>query len=198
MNNDIERAKFLSDLLLKSRKSMNKSQDYMAMGLGVSKNTIYNWEKGTARPDVFQLCDWFELLGLNPTPFILQFTNPHAIKDISPSAQYDVLLKAYIEIIQNIPEDRLRQKLYQEYGTHGSDAYSLDQLFNAYLHLPLEQRMIIAQIISNVFSLCEKKNELINTDHQMPNVEALNASITCAQEAAIKKQFGYSINDKKS
>lgn len=37
MNNDLERAKILSDLLLKSRKSMNISQDYMAMGLGVSK-----------------------------------------------------------------------------------------------------------------------------------------------------------------
>lgn len=197
MNNDIHRAIKMASMLKKSREAFKKTQDYMAIGLNVSKNTIINWEKGTSRPDIFQLCDWFDLLGVNATTYIFQITSPKEIPDIKPNDDYEVLLNSFIEISKSISDERLRQKIYQEYGPHGSDPDSLDQLFNAYLHLPIEDRTIIANLILNVFNMCEAKNELISTNYPMPNIDTLKNSIHLGTQAAIKGNFGYSTHSSK-
>ena len=64
-----ERAKRFALMFSKSRAKMKKSQEFMALGLGVSKKTIQNWENGTSSPTFFQSSEWFRILGLNPMPY---------------------------------------------------------------------------------------------------------------------------------
>ena len=72
----IDRVKRFSKIWWQSRADSQKSQEYMALSLGVSKKTIQNWEKGVSAPDLFQGCEWFRVLGLNPMPYYLAFLFP--------------------------------------------------------------------------------------------------------------------------
>ena len=196
MSNDIDRAKRLAKILKSSRERFGKTQDYLAIGLNVSKNTIVNWEKGTSKPDIFQLLDWFELLGTNPIPYMYQLMNPTLMHDLKPSDSIKKLHEALLLIDDNLPEKRIRTKLYHEYGTYGGDPYAIEQLMLMYEKLPIEHRLIIAKLIFNVFKLCEEKHELNPDDetHVYPDTDYIKESLIVATEAAINNDFGYSIN----
>lgn len=49
----IERAKRFAKVWWKSRDDVGKSQEFMALSMGVSKKTIQNWEKGLSSPNLF-------------------------------------------------------------------------------------------------------------------------------------------------
>ena len=72
----VEQALRFSKIWWQSRADAEKSQEYMALGLGVSKKTIQNWEKGIAAPNLYQGIEWFQLLGLNPMHYYLEFLYP--------------------------------------------------------------------------------------------------------------------------
>ena len=81
----IDRITRFSKIWWQSRADAEKSQEFMALGLGVSKKTVQNWEKGISAPDLFQGSEWFRILGLNPLPYYLAFLFPELFGDISPT-----------------------------------------------------------------------------------------------------------------
>lgn len=73
----IERAKRFAKVWWKSRDDVGKSQEFMALSMGVSKKTIQNWEKGLSSPNLFQATEWFRVLGLNPIKYYMEFLYPN-------------------------------------------------------------------------------------------------------------------------
>lgn len=49
-DNKSDRVKRFAQIWSLSRADTGKTQEYMANGLGVSKKTIQNWEKGASAP----------------------------------------------------------------------------------------------------------------------------------------------------
>lgn len=197
MSHDIERAVRLAKTLKESREKFKKTQDYMAMGLNVSKNTIGNWEKGIAKPDLLEFLDWFELVGTNPNPYINNFINPMLKVLSNGNADIEALREEVIILDESITEEEIRFRMYVEQGDHGSDRYALRQLCKAYLQLPIEYRAIISDMVLDIFFLCLAKGTLNSAPEIEVDVDALEKAIRCGHNAALEGRYGYVIKDEK-
>ncbi len=192
MSHDIERSIRLAKTLKESREKFKKTQDYMAMGLNVSKNTIGNWEKGIAKPDLLEFLDWFELLGTNPTTQLLKFVNP---KFDDESTTIEEKRQRLIGLDRQLSEEEINFRLYLETGDHGGEPYALRQLFKAYCQLPIEHRAIISDLILDVFFLCLAKGTINSAPGIEVDVDALEKAIRSGHNAALEGRYGYSVKN---
>ena len=55
----MDEKKRLAELHMRARYDAGKSQEYIALEMGVSKKTVANWEKGISTPDIFDSFRWF-------------------------------------------------------------------------------------------------------------------------------------------
>ena len=125
-----------------SRAAGKRSQEYMAMAMGISKKTVQNWEKGISSPDLYQCLEWFRVLELNPMTWLMEFLYPEADAGAS-----DDMLTATLTPRQ---KESVR---YIYTGSHGSSPAALTELMLAYIALPLEQRMALAQLVHEQYSI---------------------------------------------
>lgn len=132
----IARVSRFSRIWWKSRADAGLSQEEMAIGLGVSKKTIQNWEKGISAPDLFQGSEWFRLLGLNPMPYYLEFVYPTLFSDFSPDKSDAEIEDALIHLIRQASPKEKRELLFLMAGKHGSSWFALLQMFTAHCHTP--------------------------------------------------------------
>ncbi len=117
-----------------SRCKANKSQEWMALELGVSRKTIQNWESGASIPSFFDSLEWFHVLNINPFPYFLEFVYPDTVKGVKPEDSDDRIEDAFDSLIGNLSVQDKRALLYLYYGEHGSSPYSVLQLMLAHLH----------------------------------------------------------------
>lgn len=189
--NNIEDAKRLAKLLSEARYKSGISQEQMAMALRVSKNTVYNFEKGTSTPDLFQFMAWYETLGLNPTSYILQYMNPSDIEGVTADSSDEQILESLDTLLNELTPHLRRCVLYLLFGSHQGDPYAMLQLFVAHAHLPMNYRFSIANTILETYKMCERCGDLKDTSHVMPDIEALEKAVKQGREAAINGQDGY-------
>ena len=84
-----------------SRSDAGKTQEFMAAGLGVSKKTIQNWEKGVSAPDLYEGSEWFRVLGSNPMPYYLAFLYPWLFDGIKPEDGDEEIEQALMFLVKN-------------------------------------------------------------------------------------------------
>lgn len=187
----IERAKRFAKIWWKSRDDVGKSQEFMALSMGVSKKTIQNWEKGLSSPTLFQATEWFKVLGLNPIKYYLEFLYPNFFEKTSPEdeSKLDEKLANLIKISSAAEK---RELIYLMSGTHGSSWPALLQLFSAYCHMSLQSRVIIARIVLESYEMEEKNGRLVNSDKIKPDLELLKSAIAICKAATQNGYYGYS------
>ena len=130
-----------------SRSDAGKTQEFMAAGLGVSKKTIQNWEKGVSAPDLYEGSEWFRVLGSNPMPYYLAFLYPWLFDGIKPEDGDEEIEQALMFLVKNMTTPEKRELLYLMAGRHGSPWYSLLQMFTAHCHCSLRSRVTAARTI---------------------------------------------------
>lgn len=189
----VEQAIRFSKIWWKSRADARKSQEYMALGLGVSKKTIQNWEKGIAAPNLLQGIKWFELLGLNPLHYYLEFVYPWIFKEDGECDVDETIEKALIDIIKNSSTLEKRQLLYIMSGNHGSSWHALLQLFTAYCHTNMHSRATAARLITDNYEIGKINSKLVCPDDVQPDVNVLNQAVQMGKSAAMKNNNGYII-----
>lgn len=192
-----DRIRRFADIHANARCQAGKSQEFMAMELGVSKKTVQNWEKGISSPSFFQSVEWFRILKINPFRDYLSVLYPSIFEELHPSSEDEQIDEAFQTLIHNIPISDKRALLYLYYGEHGSSAHSLIQLGLAYLHASLGSRTAMATIIANIFEMEQEMNRLICKENIMPDVDDLNDAIRKARIAVINNEYGYDVTDKK-
>ncbi|MGN0628627.1 MAG: helix-turn-helix transcriptional regulator [Oscillospiraceae bacterium] len=191
MESRIQRATRFSKIWWKSRADSGKSQEYMAMGLGVSKKTIQNWEKGITSPDLFQGSEWFRLLGLNPLHYYLEFLYPEAFAsdaDEDDDKRTEAVLISLIK--QNTPMEK-RQLLYLISGNHGSSWYALLQMFTAHCHTSMQSRAAAASLVAGNYEVERDNCKLICPDDIQPDMQVLKDAVLQGQNAARNNDKGY-------
>lgn len=187
----VDQAIRFSKIWWKSRADAEKSQEYMALGLGVSKKTIQNWEKGIAAPNLYQGFEWFQLLGLNPLRYYLEFLYPCLFNEDDDNQNDKKINEALISLIENFSPLEKKQLLYLIAGDHGSSWYALLQLFTAHCHTSMQSRASTARLILENYEIENKNNKLVCPDDVKPDMSILNQAISQGKQAAMKNNKGY-------
>lgn len=194
MNETIQDSIKIGKILSESRYRSGLSQEYMAMGIGVSKPTIINWEKGSSSPNLKQALQWFRLVGENPMSPFLELLYPDTFNDIGSNTDDEDIYKALHNLINNLPPKIVRQILYIFAGNHGSSPISILQMITAHLHTTIRARTLVAQLISDNYELCEKCGDIVCEENVRPDIPLLDRSIALGKEAAARGHNGYSSN----
>lgn len=194
MSTKNERMKRYAQMLANARYDKGYSQEYMAKALGKTKKTIHNWETGKSFPNSFEMCDWFYVLGKNPTPYFLEFCNEEIMYRISGTDDDKRIMTALSELVPKLPPNYSRALMYLLYGSWNGDPESLLQMMLAYAHLPLHYRTIIATTICDVYELSEMHGSLKDTEHIMPNMDLLRKAVENAKEAVVRGVDGYQMS----
>lgn len=182
----------IAGILAKSRESCGKSQKYMARAMGKSIGTVQNWEYGYSSPSIIELVEWFDVLGLNPLRHLLNALHPDQYKELTKDSESDEIRNAVIYWISDIASDAAVRKLaYCMFGETGSSFEGQLDEWCALNHLPLMDRINVADNISSLYSLRKMRNELRGNDHIQPNIDNLNECIYASKVAVINNKEDY-------
>ncbi|MCQ2527449.1 MAG: helix-turn-helix domain-containing protein [Lachnospiraceae bacterium] len=187
----IERAKRFSKIWWRSRADAGVSQEYVAIGVGVSRKTVQNWEKGISSPDLFQASEWFNVLGLNPLPYFLDFIFPQDVDGIKGNDEDKRIDEALKQLIEQLPAAGKRQLLYMLYGNHGSSPNAVLNLMNAHLQAPLKDRIVHAAMIVENYELEKMLGNLVCPSNIQPDIKMLRTSMENARTTVEKHRSGY-------
>lgn len=185
------RIKRFADIHYNARVSANRSQEFMALELGVAKKTIQNWEKGLSSPSFFQSLEWFRVLNTNPFPYYLDVIYPDKVEGVKPSDDDETINEAFNNLIQNISINDKRALLYLYYGKHGSSPHSVIQLVLAHLHLPLTLRINDACNVDTNYKMAKELDMLVCPDNIQPDLSDFKRSIVLAIEASKDNRDSY-------
>ena len=189
-----EKVRKIADMHYRAREKAGRSQEYMALELGVSKKTVQNWERGISFPDLMQSREWFRVLNINPLPYYLEIISPYKSKNITEDV--NTVDETFQALCDEIPTEAKQAILHLFYGQHGSDPFTLLQLLLAYIHLPLRVRIIPAALISQLYETEKELCSIICPNDTPPDLDLLNDSIRRARVAVMHKEYGYTVLDK--
>ena len=187
----IDRVNRFSKIWWQSRADAKKSQEYMALSLGVSKKTIQNWEKGTSSPDLFQGCEWFRVLGLNPMPYYLAFLYPDTFGTPQAFDNEDAVEKALILLIRQSSAEEKKELLFLMSGHHGSSWHSLLQMFTAHCHTSMRSRVTASRVILENYEMEEKTGTLVCPQDIPPDLNVLRSAISQGKNAVQNGEVSY-------
>lgn len=182
------------DALRESRALSGKSQEYIAMEMGVARKTVQNWENGISEPSIGQAFQWFNLLGISPLPYFYQLLHAN-MEGISGKDELPRLQKAMYQVLDTLPEESIRQLLYLFYGTHGSSPRAILNMLTAHLQSPMEERVTNGTIILKGYEMAKRKERLTDTDHVQPDVELLRRAIDKGEDAAVENKGAYVLKE---
>lgn len=174
-----------------ARINAKRSQEYMALELGVAKKTVQNWERGISSPSFFQSLQWFRALNTNPFPHYMAVIYPDKVAGVKASDPDEKIEEAFNALIQNISINDKRALLYLYYGKHGSSPHSIIQLLLAHLHTPITSRLANAFLITQLYELNKHLGRIICPDNIQPDLEDLNRAIYKAKQSALNNESGY-------
>lgn len=182
--------KRFSVILQRSRNIAGKSQEFMALELGVARKTVQNWEKGISSPTVPQALSWFHVLGQSGVPYFFQYIYPD-MEGIKRSDSDEHIHGALMEIVKDLPAESMRQLMFLFYGDHGSSPTAVLQMITAHLQTPMKDRITQAGVIAKNYELAMKKGDLSSPNHCQPNFKLLKEAIDEGEKAFLEGKESY-------
>ena len=185
-----EDRKRLGVILGSTRTNMGKSQEFMAIELGVARKTIQNWEKGSTSPSIDQVMEWFRALKVSPLPYMFQYLFPD-LQGINDSEELKKIKQALFILLDDLPLEGIRQLLYLFYGGHGSSPRGILNLMTAHLQTPMKDRVTQAGVIIHNYEMAAKKNTLSAPTNVQPNLPFLKNALQEGENAVLNDSNGY-------
>lgn len=180
----------ISEALREARCLSGKSQEYMALELEVARKTVQNWEKGVSEPTLGQAVNWFKAIHVSPIPYLIQVV--HSDMDgISAADDINKLRQSLHRLMDELPEEGVRQLLYLFYGDHGSSPRGVLNMVTAHLQTPLKDRVIQSHVILKNYEIANKKGMVSDINHVQPNLKLLKEAIARGEEAEIHNAKAY-------
>lgn len=177
--------------LQRARWDCNKSQEFMAIELGIARKTVQNWERGYSEPTLSQMLEWFEVLKLNPMPYVLRIFYHDAY--VADSADDKKTRNILIDMIKDMPIRSVKQFLYVIDGNHGSSPKALLQMMTAHLQTPMKDRYNQASLIYDNYLIAKEKGELAGDADIQPDEEFLKKAIEEGRKSVITGNEEYSM-----
>lgn len=178
------------EALREARHLSGKSQEYMALELEVARKTVQNWEKGVSEPSIGQAINWFKVLDVSPIPYLIQVVHKD-MDGISAADDLKKLKSSLHQLLDELPEEGVRQLLYLFYGNHGSSPRAVLNMLTAHLQTPMKDRVMHGHLILKNYELASKKGLVTAAHHVQPNQKLLELAIAKGEEAEINNAKAY-------
>ena len=193
MEDRIDRIQRFAKVWWQSRAEGRKSQEYMALALGISKKTVQNWEKGISAPDLFQSTEWFRVLGLNPMHYYMQFLYPEASREAETEDVTKQTKESLHTLVDSLDAEEQKELLYILMGAHGASQHVLLELMTAYCHIGLGNRVSIGRMVLDQYEMAKAGNSLVCPDSKQPVVEVLEGALESGRKAVLEGKTQYTI-----
>lgn len=180
----------IAEALKEARDISGKSQEYMALELEVARKTVQNWEKGISEPTLGQAVSWFKAINVSPIPYLIQVVHTD-MDGISAKDDIGKLRQSLHQLLDEIPEEGIRQLLYLFYGSHGSSPRAALNMLTAHLQTPLKDRVVQGHLVLKNYEIANKKGLNTAANHVQPNIKLLKEAIAKGEEADIKNAEAY-------
>lgn len=177
-------------MLRQSRASAGISREYVASELGLSAKTIQNWEEGLSSPNAKYIIKWFDAVGIPIYPYLLKISTP-GLEEINANSSDEQIRDALFALIDSMDISQMRKHYFELFGEHGTAPDGMGEVKTAYLHLPMDVKVGIAEIISTQFLICQAQNRLVQPDKIMPDIQKLQNYIDKAKNAVIEGKSSY-------
>lgn len=180
---DLEKRARFAKIWWDSRAHSGKSQEYMALGLGVSKKTIQNWERGISAPDLYQGIAWFELLGQNPVPYYLTYLYPQMSgKSRKEQQPEEKAVRIYRQLFEDMPMLEKQQLLYLMSGDHECSWHELLQILMALCAMCQHTRLALITTIKEMYEMDKTMMLLSGPERLRPDMQLIDNAIRDGQK----------------
>lgn len=172
-----------SALLARARIDSGATQKELAKALGKTLHTIQKWETNY-NPPFLDLCTWFHVLNIPAWAYIRCLVYPTeklAFPEGDKQRREEV-----IDHLSSASSAELRKLFYLITGMHGSNWMAVLEMMFEHVCSPLVQRVISARSILIGYQLDQCNQQLLKTNHIMPDIENLNRCIELGTEAVKK------------
>ena len=179
-----------SALLAKARIDSGATQKELAKALGKTQHTIHKWETDY-NPSFLDLCTWFRVLDIPAWTYIHCTLYPtEKLNFLEGDETRHRELVAYLSASGSA---ELRKLFYLVAGMHGSNWMAVLEMMFEHVCSPLAQRVISARSVLIGYQLDQRSQQLLETNHTMPDIDNLNRCIDLGTEAAKKGLPAYKI-----
>ena len=180
----------IAEILRESRDKSGMSRATLASKLQVSKSTIQHWEEAESVPNITTLIKWFDVIDIPIYPYLFRLFHPE-FNFINADSTDEEIKDALIVLLDDMDINNVRQNFFEHFGHHGTPPRGMSEVKTAYLHLPMDVKVGIAEIICTQFEICQAQNRLVQPDHVMPNIPELKKYIESAKQAVIEGKDTY-------
>ena len=179
-----------SALLARARIDSGATQKELAKALGKTLHTIQKWETNYD-PSFLDVCTWFHVLNMPAWTYIHCMLYPtERLTFLEGDEKRREEMVAYLS---SNSSTELRKMFYLIIGMHGSNWLAVLEMMFEHICSPLAQRVISARSVLIGYQLEHRNQQLLETDHIMPDIENLNRCIALGTEAAKKGLTAYKV-----
>lgn len=193
MRNTSELLQNMASVLAQSRADACKTQQFMAQQLNKSVATIRNWESGYGAPNVVEFIQWFDVLGLNPLRYVMNFLYPEDFTDVDFNATDEQIEKDLELYCNEVASKGDKRKLaFCIFGDTGSSWKAQLDMWTINNLTSMRSRVNIAQTIHDNY-LIEQSMNGKDTKKSIPfDLTNFTNAITKGRSAAISGGNSYS------
>lgn len=179
-----------SALLARARIDSGATQKELAKALGKTLHTIQKWETNYD-PSFLDVCTWFHVLNMPAWTYIHCMLYPtERLTFLEGDEKRREEMVAYLS---SNSSTELRKMFYLIIGMYGSNWLAVLEMMFEHICSPLAQRVISARSVLIGYQLEHRNQQLLETDHIMPDIENLNRCIALGTEAAKKGLTAYKV-----
>lgn len=175
-------------ILKEIRENNSLSKSDMASFLRVDGRTYQRYESGESAPSISDFLEMASCLGSSVMPIILKNLYPERFENYSEKSGVEECREMLINYIEQIATPRdVMQLAFLLFAHHGSSVASQLQIFTALDHLPIDQRLLVAKIIINIWEIESARNTISMRDYPLPDIEMLKQTIIKTQLSLTKE-----------
>lgn len=129
----------IPDMIRKARKEAKLTQRELAKHLGVSQQTIANWENGKAHPDITKILQLSRILGTTVQSFI---------GGVGPTTSYTLSREEQVEIGKFVPREHHMAVFGRMMPTDDNDKYGFEIKSPNLKNMPLRYEDMSYKVLS--------------------------------------------------
>ena len=172
-----------SAMLARARMDSGATQEELAKALGKTLHTIQKWETNYD-PSFLDVCTWFRVLNMPAWTYIHCMLYP--TERLTFLEGDEKRREEVVTYLSSTGSAELRKIFYLVAGMHGSNCLAVLEMMFEHVCSPLAQRVISARSVLIGYQLEQENQQLLKTDHIMPDIENLNRCIVLGTEATKK------------